>query len=78
MNILGKIGFAFLTFGALIINVSIILTILRFIFKGSIPWYIELILTAIFIGLVLMFLSALYDRYRNAKREKALQSSTKQ
>ena len=67
MNMLGKIGFALIIFGGLIISGSIITAILQLIFKTSIPWYVQLVVVIIIAGLLLMFLSVLYDRYKNVK-----------
>lgn len=69
MNIVGKIGAVLLISGALIINGLIILTILQILFKGSIPVYIQVALIIIVTGLILMLLSAVYDRYSSAKTE---------
>ncbi len=69
MNIIGKIGAVLLICGALIINGLVIMTILRLIFKTSIPLYVYLVLAIVVIGLVLMLLSAVRDRYRSAKTE---------
>ena len=71
MDILGKIGFALIVFGGLIIGGAIILTILQVIFKTLIPWYIQLVVIVIITGLLLMFLSVLYDRYKSEKAEKS-------
>jgi membrane protein implicated in regulation of membrane protease activity len=70
MNILGKIGFALLISGGLIINGTVIMTILRLIFKTSIPWYVQLVVVVIITGFLLMFLSVLYDRYKSVKAER--------
>lgn len=67
MNMLGKIGFALIIFGGLIISGSIITAILQLIFKTSIPWYVQLVVVIIIAGLLLMFLSVLYDRYKSVK-----------
>ncbi|MBU7046771.1 MAG: hypothetical protein HXS54_10075 [Theionarchaea archaeon] len=69
MNILGKIGFALLISGGLIINGTVIMTILRLIFKTSIPWYVQLVVIVIITGFLLMFVSVLYDRYKSVKAE---------
>ena len=69
MNILGKIGFALLISGGLIINGTVIMTILRLIFKTSIPWYVQLVIIVIITGFLLMFVSVLYDRYKSVKAE---------
>ena len=69
MNILGKIGFALLISGGLIINGTVIMTILRLIFKTSIPWYVQLVVVVIITGFLLMFVSVLYDRYKSVKAE---------
>ena len=71
MDILGKIGFALIVFGGLIIGGAIIMTILQVIFKTLIPWYIQLVVIVIITGLLLMFLSVLYDRYKSVKAEKS-------
>jgi membrane protein implicated in regulation of membrane protease activity len=70
MNILGKIGFALLISGGLIINGTVIMTILRLIFKTSIPWYVQVVIIVIITGFLLMFLSVLYDRYKSVKAER--------
>ena len=67
MNMLGKIGFALIIFGGLIISGSIITAILQLIFKTSIPWYVQLVVVIIIAGLLLMFLSVLYDQYKSVK-----------
>ena len=69
MNILGKIGFALVISGGLIINGTVIMTILRLIFKTSIPWYVQLVIIVIITGFLLMFASVLYDRYKSVKAE---------
>ncbi len=69
MNILGKIGFALLISGGLIINGTVIMTILRLIFKTSIPWHVQLVVVVIITGFLLMFVSVLYDRYKSVKAE---------
>jgi len=73
MNVIGRIGFAFLISGALIINGYIIMVVLRFLFGGTIPAWAQATLTVIILGLMFMFLSAAYDRYKNARKEHATQ-----
>ena len=68
MNILSKAGFALIIFGALIFAGMAIWGLLQLIAQG-IPWYILLAVTAIILGVILMFLQALYDRYRTVKTE---------
>ena len=68
MNILSKVGFALIIFGGLIFAGMTIWGLLQLITQG-IPWYILLAVTAIILGVILMFLQALYDRYRTVKTE---------
>ena len=73
MNIAGKIGAALLISGALIINGFVIVTILRLVFKTSIPLHVYLILAIMVAGLILMLLSAVHDRIKNIKIEEIQQ-----
>jgi asparagine N-glycosylation enzyme membrane subunit Stt3 len=73
VNIAGKTGAALLISGALIINGFVIVTILRFVFKTSIPLHVYLILAIMVVGLILMLLSAVHDRIKNIKIEEIQQ-----
>jgi membrane protein implicated in regulation of membrane protease activity len=69
MNILAKIGFALLALGGLIFAGAIIWGLIQLFVQASIPWYLQLAITVVILGIILMFLSAVYDRYRNSKTE---------
>lgn len=69
MNFLSKIGFALIALGGLIFAGIIIWTLIQFFFEVPIPWYIQLAVTAIILGLILMLLAAVYDRYKAVKTE---------
>lgn len=69
MNMLSKIGFAFIIVGGLIFAGIIIWGFIQLLIQVPIPWYILLAATAIILGIILMFLSALYDRYKTVKTE---------
>lgn len=69
MNILSKIGFALIALGGLIFAGIIIWGLLQVFFEVPLPWYIQLAVTCIILGLILMLLSAVYDRYRAVQTE---------
>jgi membrane protein implicated in regulation of membrane protease activity len=69
MNILAKIGFALLALGGLIFAGAIIWGLIQLFVQASIPWYLQLAITVVILGIILMFLSAVYDRYKNSKTE---------
>ncbi len=69
MNILSKIGFALIALGGLIFAGFIIWTFIQFFFEESSLWYIQLAVTAIILGIILMLLAAVYDRYKAVKTE---------
>ncbi|MBU7016654.1 MAG: hypothetical protein HXS44_04050 [Theionarchaea archaeon] len=68
MDLLSKMGFALIIFGGLIFAGMIIWVFVK-ILTEAIPWYVQLAITAIILGIILMFLSALYDRYKTVKTE---------
>lgn len=68
MDLLSKMGFALIIFGGLIFAGMIIWVFVKILIE-AIPWYVQLAITAIILGIILMFLSALYDRYRTVKTE---------
>ena len=68
MDILSKMGFALIIFGGLIFAGMIIWVFVKILIE-AIPWYVQLAITAIILGIILMFLSALYDRYKTVKTE---------
>ena len=68
MNIFGKIGFILICAGGLLFAGIITWTILKVLIQTDL-WYIRLPITAIIMGLILMLLSAIYDRYRSVKTE---------
>jgi hypothetical protein len=37
--------------------------------SAFIPWYVQLAVTTVFMGIILMVLSAVYDRYKSMKRK---------
>jgi hypothetical protein len=69
MNVLSKVGFALVAFGGLIFAGVVIWGFIQLFIHVSIPWYIQVAVTAIILGFILMFLSALYDRYKTVKTE---------
>lgn len=69
MNLLSKIGFALITLGGLIFAGIIIWTLIRVFIEAPIPWYIQLAVTLLILGFILMLLSAMYDRYRGVRME---------
>ena len=69
MNWLSKIGFALIVLGGLIFAGMVIWTLIQLFVQAPIPWYIQLAVTALILGFILMLLSALYDRYRSVKTE---------
>ena len=69
MNILAKIGFALLALGGLIFAGMIVWGLIQLFVQASIPWYLQLAITVIILGIILMFLSAVYDRYKTSKTE---------
>jgi hypothetical protein len=68
MNIFGKIGFGLIAAGGLIFAGIITWTVIDVLMETDL-WYVQLAVTAIILGLILMLLSALYDRYRSVKTE---------
>ncbi len=68
MDLLSKMGFALIIFGGLIFAGMIIWVFVKILIE-AIPWYVQLAITAIILGIILMFLSALYDRYKTVKTE---------
>ena len=68
MDLLSKIGFALIVFGGLIFAGMIIWVFVEILIE-AIPWYAQLAITSIILGIILMFLSALYDRYKTVKTE---------
>lgn len=76
MNIFGKAGFALVVLGGLIfaglIVYAIVKVLFQFFVQGSIDPSVQLALvgiTAFILGIILMLLSAMYDRYRSVKTE---------
>jgi len=69
MNLFAKIGFALVAFGGLIFLGMVIWTLIQVLVEVPLPWYIQLAVTSIVLGFILMLLSALYDRYRTVKTE---------
>jgi undecaprenyl pyrophosphate phosphatase UppP len=76
MNVLGKAGFALLALGGLIFIGMIIWGIVRVVVElftadlnSLLAQLIVIAITAIIMGIILMLLSALYDRYRSVKTE---------
>ena len=69
MNILAKIGFALLALGGLIFAGMIVWGVIQLFVQAAIPWYLQLAITVIILGIILMFLSAVYDRYKTSKTE---------
>ncbi|MBU7025110.1 MAG: hypothetical protein HXS40_13190 [Theionarchaea archaeon] len=76
MNIFGKAGFALVLLGGLIfaglIIYGIVKVLLQFFVQGPLPLSAQLVLvgiTAFILGIILMLLSAVYDRYRDVKTE---------
>jgi hypothetical protein len=69
MNILAKIGFALLALGGLIFAGMIVWGIIQLFVQAPIPWYLQLAITVVILGIILMFLSAVYDRYKTSKTE---------
>jgi hypothetical protein len=69
MDWLSKAGFALLVVGALIFAGAVIWQLLQVFFEVPIPWYIQLGITAVILGFILMLLSAVLDRYRSVKTE---------
>lgn len=68
MNLLSKIGFGLLALGFLIFAGTIVRELLKVLFEIHV-WYIEVAIVAIILGLILMLLSAIYDRYESSKTE---------
>jgi hypothetical protein len=68
MNIFGKVGFGLIAAGGLIFAGIITWTVIDLLMKTDL-WYVQLPLTAIILGLILMFISAIYDRYQSVKTE---------
>lgn len=69
MNILSKIGFALVVFGGLIFAGMVIWGFIQLFVQVNLPWYVQLAVTAIILGIILMFVSVLYDRSRSVKTE---------
>ncbi|MBU6996096.1 MAG: hypothetical protein HXS41_01210 [Theionarchaea archaeon] len=76
MNIFGKAGFALVVLGGLIfaglIIYGIVEVLFQFFVQGPLPLSAKLVLvgiTAFVLGIILMLLSAAYDRYRTVKTE---------
>ncbi|MBU7015597.1 MAG: hypothetical protein HXS52_12330 [Theionarchaea archaeon] len=76
MNIFGKAGFALVVLGGLIfaglIVYGIVKVLFQFFVQGPLPLSAQLVLvgiTAFILGIILMLLSAMYDRYRSVKTE---------
>lgn len=65
---LSKIGFGLLALGFLIFAGTIVRELLKVLFEIHV-WYIEVAIVAIILGLILMLLSAIYDRYESSKTE---------
>jgi high-affinity Fe2+/Pb2+ permease len=68
MNIFGKVGFGLIIAGGLIFAGIITWIIIETLIRSTL-WYIQLPITAIILGLILMLLSAIYDRYKSVKTE---------
>ena len=69
MNVMAKAGFALVALGGLIFLGMVIYGLIQVFVKTFLPWYVLLAITFIILGIILMFLSALYDRYRTVKTE---------
>jgi hypothetical protein len=76
MNIFGKAGFALVLLGGLIfaglIIYGIVKVLLQFLVQEPLSASVQLVLvgiTAFILGIILMLLSAVYDRYRDVKTE---------
>jgi hypothetical protein len=76
MNIFGKAGFALVVLGGLIfaglIVYGIVKVLFQFFVQGPLPLSVQLVLvgiTAFILGIILMLLSAVYDRYKSVKTE---------
>lgn len=69
MNLFGRIGFALIALGGIIFAGVVIWELLLFFFDVPLPWYIQVAVTVIILGFILMLLSAVYDRYKMVKTE---------
>lgn len=69
MNLFGRIGFALVALGGIIFAGVVIWELLLFFFDVPLPWYIQVAVTVIILGFILMLLSAVYDRYKMVKTE---------
>lgn len=69
MNVLGKIGFALVILGGLVFAGIIIWGFIQLVIEVPLPWFIQLAVTFIILGFIIMFVSALYDRYKSVKTE---------
>ena len=74
MNKLSKVGRALIIVGSLIFAWMAVSVFLHFAIHLSIPWYIQLavtatMVTAFVLGAILMVLQALYSRYKTVKTE---------